>query len=77
MEAVDTYGAGAAQSDFPSLQSSASLARTNSKGAAKVARSWQLVPEPEPSDDWEILGATPEKTVWDRKKEQSGTPNRK
>lgn len=64
---------GTLQSDFPTLSSSANLARaTKNKVAAKVARNWQLVPEPEPMcEDWELVATSnaTEMTAWDRRRE--------
>jgi hypothetical protein len=72
MAAVEMPMNGTLQSDYPTLNSSANLARaTKSKVAAKVARHWQLVPEPEPMcEDWELVATSPttEATAWDRRR---------
>ena len=61
----------APDTDFPSLNISASLARSSRKGADKVAKQWQLVAEPEPIDDWEIVQMKPVSTVWNRDTEEN------
>jgi hypothetical protein len=55
---------------FPSLNMSASLARSSRKGAEKVAKQWQVVAEPEPIDDWEIVEKKPVSTVWNRDRKE-------
>jgi hypothetical protein len=73
MQAMTNVQSAADTDTFPSLHTSASLARSSRKGAEKVAKQWQLVTEPDEIEEWEIVQPKPVSNVWNRDNAESDT----